>query len=93
MKFVLCVSAVFVLIATNPSLEQHRERVRADVAEHLERKATGLSGAFARFIGVPDFAASTVAMGVSRANLIVCSFGMYDGQIVSFGALGCVVVR
>ena len=93
MKFMLSVIAVFVLIATNPSLEQHRERVRAVIAEQLEREATGWSGAFARLMGMPGFAASTVAMGVSRANLIVCSFGMYDGQIVSFGVLGCVVVR
>lgn len=91
MKFVLCVIAVFVLIATNPSLEQHRDRVRVVLAEKLEREATGWSGAFARLVGVPGFAASTVALGVYRANMLLCSFGMYDGEVVSFGALGCVI--
>lgn len=50
MKILFAIIAVFALIATNPSVEQHRERIRAVVAEQLEREATGWSGAFARFI-------------------------------------------
>ena len=93
MKFWLCVIAVFVLIATNPSLEQHRAKIRVVAAEQVEREATGFWGGVARLVGLTDLAASAFALDVYRANLGICSFGMYDGKIVSFGALGCVIVR
>lgn len=92
MKFILCVIAAFILIAANPSLEQHQDRVRVVLAEKLEREATGWSGAITRFFRVPDFTAGMFALGVYRVNLLVCSFGMYDGEVVSFGALGCVII-
>ena len=91
-NLLLAIIAVFVLIATNPSLEKHRERIRAAVAEQAEKEATGVSGTFVRLFGLTDLAASLAVKGVSRANFIVCSFGMYDDKVISFGALGCVIL-
>jgi len=93
MKTVLAIVAIFILIGTNPSLEQHRSRIRAAATEQAERElGDGIGGSLAKFVGVADMTGAFVAAGVGRVNLFVCSFGKYDGKIVSFGALGCVIV-
>lgn len=91
-KALLYVFIVFLLIGTNPSLGRHREKVReVAIAESEKELGDGIVGTTAKFVGVADTVGAVLASSVERVNLFVCSLGTYEGSVVSFGALGCVV--
>lgn len=94
MKSLLSIIAIFILVATNPTLERHQKRVSEVWAERLNAQAA--TGSFfdklGRWIGATDFAASAVALEVQRGNFLVFSVGLYEGKLVSIGALNCVLV-
>ncbi len=93
-KFLFPLLAIFILVATNPSLKQHQERTADVCVERLNARAS--SGSFfdklKSWTGINDWAASVVCRSMWRANFLVCSFGVYDQEIISFGVLNCVFV-
>lgn len=94
MKALFFIIAVFILIATNPSLEKHQERV-GDVVAYCVAKGMGdgLDGKIVRWLQLDKVTGEVTASTVSRVNFLVCSIGMIDDTLVSFGALNCVLVR
>ena len=94
MKAILVVIAVFILVATNPSVEVHRSRVADVVASCVARDmGGGLQGGLGRLFQLHTIAGAATASEVGRVNLFVCSIGMIDDTPVSFGILTCVFVR
>ncbi len=94
MKVLLLIIALFILIATNPSLEMHRNRVADVVAASVARDmGGGIKGGLGRLFQLHTITGAAVAAEVGRVNLLVCSIGMIDDTPVSFGVLNCVFVR
>ena len=92
MKALIWLFVGILLVATNPSLGQHREKVCAVATEASEKElGDGVLGTVAKMGGVADVVGATVASSVKRVNLVVCSLGTLDDSVVSFGLLGCVI--
>lgn len=87
LHILLGLALLFILVATNPSREKHRARVFDTAAEQAAREmGDGIGGAHK----VPG---AVAADKLEYVNLFVCSLGRLDGEVVTIGALNCVVLK
>lgn len=94
MKILVTIAILAILVATNPSRAKHQERVFAVVSEQASREmGDGVGGAFGQLIGAHKVAGAFVADKLEYVNLFVCSLGRLDGEVVTIGALNCVVLK
>ena len=89
---VCSIALIVLLVSTNPSEDKHREAVQEASAKAMSEEVSENTLIGGDILGdvVGGIKGYVDAAMLERLNLFVCSFGVVDDEMVSFGILGMV---